>query len=155
MQCLSCACRRQIGLQLEHILRKRIATAPEIAAQGARGQLIAARSATQSEINPARIKRVQSSKLFRDDERGMVWQHDPTGADPDPFRSAGDMTDHHRRRGAGNSGKVMMFRQPISMITPFLGVAGQIESVAKGQRGVAPFDDGRKIEQGIIFHRLA
>ncbi len=82
----------------------------------------------------------------------MIWQHDAAGADANGLRSAGDMRDHDRGRGAGNAGKIVMFRYPIAMITPTLGVLGKVERVAKSKRGVAAFDNWREIEQRKIFH---
>ena len=133
-------------------MRKRIAVAAEIAAQRPRGQLIAPRRATEPEVDPARIKRVQGAKLFRDHEGGMVRQHDPARADPDAFRAAGDMSDYDGGRSAGNAGKIVMFRQPVAVVAPFLSVPREIERVAKSERCVAAFDDRREIEQGKIFH---
>src|SRR6266540_1824765 len=83
----------------------------------------------------------------------MVRQHDPARADPDAFGAAGDMSDYDGGRSAGNAGEVVMFRQPVAMVAPFLSVPREVECVAKSECCVAAFDDRREIEQGKIFHR--
>ena len=63
------------------------------------------------------------------------------------------MADDDRSRGARNARQIMMFREPIPMITPALRVLREIDSVAKRERRVAAFDDGREIENGKARHR--
>src|SRR4029078_1279607 len=99
-------------MSLENVLRECIAAAAEIATQRPRGQLIASRSATKPEVDPAGIKRVQRAKLLGDNERSVVRQHDPARANPDAFRAASDVSDRDRSRSAGDAGKIVGFRQP-------------------------------------------
>ncbi len=83
----------------------------------------------------------------------MVRQHDPARPDPHGLGAARDVSDHDRSGGTGNPGKVVMFRYPIAVITPSFGVLGEVERVAQSQRCVTTFEDRRKIEQRIVFHR--
>src|SRR5690242_12541577 len=121
--------------------------------QGPRGQQITPRRTTQAKIDSPGIKCGQRSKLFRNHQRRMVRQHDSARPDTDALGPTGDMTNHHRGRGAGDSGKVVMFRQPIAVITPALGMLGEIEGVAKGERRVATLNDRRQVEKGKMLHR--
>ena len=62
----------EISLQLQNVLRKSVAAAPEIAAQGASGALVAARGAAQPEVDPPRVKRFERAELLGDHERRVV-----------------------------------------------------------------------------------
>ena len=41
---------------------------------------LAAGRTAEPQINPVRIKRGKRAKLFRNDQRRMIWQHDAAGA---------------------------------------------------------------------------
>ncbi len=59
----------------------------------------------------------------------MVGQHDSTRAHTDRTRAAGDMRDQYSGRGTRNTGHVVMFRQPVSMVTVAFSMTGKIERV--------------------------
>src|SRR5262245_2171480 len=84
----------------------------------------------------------------------MVRQHDPSGTNADALGSFGNVSNDDRGRSAGDTGKVVMFRQPIAVVTPFLNVPGKIEGIAEGESGVATLNDRGKIKDGEIFHRV-
>ena len=83
----------------------------------------------------------------------MVRQHDPAGADADAFSFCPATWPITTEVAAlAMPGEVVMFGQPVAMIAPLLRVLREIERVAESQRGVAAFDDGRKIENGEPRH---
>ena len=82
----------------------------------------------------------------------MIRQHDAARADPNRFRSAGDVSNYDRGRRARDTRQIMMLRQPVAMISPFFGVLREIERVSKRRERIATFEDRRKIENGIRFH---
>ncbi len=98
----------EVGHQFLQILRERIAAASQVAAQRPGRPLVAAGSAAESQINPAREQRFQGPELLSDHQRRMIGQHHSTGTDADPRRAAGDVCNHHRSGGAGDSRNVVM-----------------------------------------------
>src|SRR3546814_4248943 len=58
------------------------------------------------------------------------------------------MAERHRRRRAGDARHRMMLSHPEAPVAPAFGMAGEIEGVAKGEGGIAPFHDGREVEDG-------
>ena len=51
-----------------------------------------------------------------------------------------------RQCGGGDAGLALMFGQPVTIITPALGVLREIDGVTKRERSVAAFDDRTKVE---------
>ena len=133
--------RTEVRLQLQHVLRKSVAAAPERTAEGAGGELIAPRRATQTEIDAARIKRLERAELFGDDERRVVRKHYPASADADASRFSGDVSDDDRSGRAGDPRKVVMFREPVAMVSPLFCVLREIDRISKRQRRIAAIDD--------------
>ena len=142
------AAAREIGHQLQHVLREVVDVAGEGAAQRPRGALVGARRAAEAEIDAAGIERLQGAELLGDDQRRVVGQHDAAGADADGRRAGGDMADHHRGRGAGDAGHVVVLGQPVAAVAQALGMPGEVEGVAQGLAGVAALDDRREVEDG-------
>ena len=62
------------------------------------------------------------------------------------------MPDDDRRGRACDAGKIMMFREPETMIAPGLGMLREIDRVVKRQRRVAAFDDRREVENRKARH---
>src|SRR4051794_1073394 len=69
------------GLQLEDILWEGIAAAAKAATKRARGELVTTRCAAKAQIDAARVERLERAELLRNDERGMIGQHDSAGTD--------------------------------------------------------------------------
>jgi hypothetical protein len=82
----------------------------------------------------------------------MVGEHDSARANANAARFRSDGADDDRCRRAGDSGKIMMLRQPETIIAPFLGVLRKIDSITKSQRRITALDDGGQIEQGKPRH---
>jgi hypothetical protein len=133
--------RTEVRLQLDYVLWESVTAAAERTAESAGRELIAPGRATQTEIDAAGIERLERAELFGDDERRVVRKHDPAGADPDAFRLASNMADDDGSRRAGDARKVVMFRQPVTMVAPTLCVLREIHRVSEGQRGIAILKD--------------
>ena len=80
--------------------------------------LVGSGSTPESKIDAVWIERGERAELLRDDERGMVRQHDAAGADADCFSTAGDVADDDGRGGAGDARHVVMFGEPKTMVAP-------------------------------------
>ena len=65
-------CPRQIALQFQNVLREGIG-GHRIAAQRPQGVLVAARRASQTKIDPARVQRFQRAELLGDGQRRSGW----------------------------------------------------------------------------------
>jgi len=76
----------KIAHQLDDILRKGIDVGVEIAPQGACGELIGARCATDAQVDAVGMERGQCTELLRHHQRRMVRQHDATGGRPGWWR---------------------------------------------------------------------
>jgi hypothetical protein len=85
----------------------------------------------------------------------MIGQHDAAGADADGRGAAGDMADDDRRGGAGDAAHVVMLGQPVAAKTQPFRVAGEVERVAEGERGIAARDDRGQVENGEGDHGSA
>jgi hypothetical protein len=138
--------RSQQSLQFHDIAGEIFGARPEIPAQRARRALIGAGCAAETEIDAAPVKRFQRAELLCDDERRVVRQHDAARSDADGFGAAGDIADHHRGRGAGDAGHVVMFCKPESLVIPAFGVSREIERIAEGLRRIAALIDRRQIQ---------
>ena len=62
------------------------------------------------------------------------------------------MSDDDRGRGAGDAGHAVMLGQPEALVAELLGVARQIQRVAKGLGGVAAFEDWREVKDRQWLH---
>jgi len=82
----------------------------------------------------------------------VVGEHDPASAHPDRRRAGSDVSDRNRGRSAGDAGHVVVLGEPKAAVAPTLGVAREVDGVGESARGVAPFDDGREIEDGERDH---
>ena len=143
----------QIGPQLHHILRKAVfSVAGEMAPQSMRSEAVRARGTPQTQVDPARVQRGQRAELLGDHERRVVGQHHATGADPNLLRATRNVTHQDCGCRTRHPVHVVMFRDPIAVISPALGVTRQIERVTQRLRGIAAFDDGAEIENGKWLH---
>ncbi|MCY1170616.1 hypothetical protein D9M73_106960 [compost metagenome] len=143
----------EIALQLDHILRKGIGVAVEIAAHRARDDLVRARSAAEPQVDPPGKQRVERAELFGNGERRMVGQHDPARADADGGGRIADMRQHHRCRRAGDAGHAVMLGGPIARKAEPFDMRCNVGGIGQGLRHTAAFNDGDEIEQGIVGHK--
>ena len=140
---------RQVPLQFQHIVGEALFVGGvQVAAQRHRGVAIGARCPAQAQVDAAGVQRGQRTELFGHHQRGVVGQHDAAGAHADALRAARDVADQHRSGRTRHTVHVVMLGHPVAAITPGVGVAGQVQRVLQRQRRVAPFDDGREIQDG-------
>ena len=71
---------------------------------------------------------------------------------PDRRRPVRDVPDDHRGRRADDTRHVVVRGNPEAAVPPSLRVLRQVQAVAQGERGVAPFRDRRQIEDGKSGH---
>ncbi|EPZ85508.1 hypothetical protein BURCENBC7_AP5996 [Burkholderia cenocepacia BC7] len=144
---------REIALQLRDVVRKRVRTADQVAAQRARRGLVGAGRAAQAEIDAPRIQRRERAELFGDHERRVVRQHDAARADPDRPRRARDVADHDGGGRTRDPRHVVMLGQPVAPVAPAFRVLREIDGVAERLRGVGAGRNGGEIEYGKRCHR--
>ena len=108
--------------------------------------------APEPEVDPPGVERVERAELLGDNQRRVVGEHDPASAHPDRRRAGSDVSDRNRGRSAGDAGHVVVLGEPKAAVAPTLGVAREVDGVGESARGVAPFDDGREIEDGERDH---
>jgi hypothetical protein len=103
-----------------------------MAAQGAHGRLIAARRPAKTQINTARIESIQRAKLLGYHQRGMVWQHNAARAQVQGGGVCRQIANQYRCRSAGDTYHVVVFSQPVAVVTTLFGQLSKIERVRKG-----------------------
>src|SRR5690606_21744022 len=123
--------------EFHDIARERIWVRVEVAAQGARCDLIGARSPAQAQVDAPGVERLKRAELFGNDQRRMVRQHDAAGAHTYGGGAARNVTNEYRRGSAGNAWHAVVLGPPVAMKAERLGVAGQLQAVAEGSGGVA------------------
>ncbi|MNC29208.1 hypothetical protein D3C75_774490 [compost metagenome] len=139
----------EVAHQLTHVRRKIIHLAAALAAQRLHGALISTGRAAKTEIDAIRIERGQRAELLGDHQGRVVRQHDAAGPQPQGAGGAGQMADEHGGGGTGDPRHVVMFRQPVAVIAPALGMPGQILRMTKRLGRQATFGDGHQIQDGI------
>ena len=98
------------------------------------------------------VERLQRAELLRDHQRRVIRQHDAARSDTDGPGAAGNIADHHGRRGAGDAGHVVMLGEPESLEPPAFGVLREVERIAEGLGRIAALIDRRQIEDGKRNH---
>ena len=107
---------------------------------------IAARGASDSEVDASRMERRERAELFGNDERRVIGKHDAPGPDANVRGTARDMRDDDRRRGAGDAFHVVVLGQPEAFVAEALGVTGEVEAVAKRNARRRALGDVREVE---------
>ncbi|CAM5393987.1 hypothetical protein SHIRM173S_12743 [Streptomyces hirsutus] len=87
--------------------------------------------AAQAHIDAPGEKRLQYPELLGHDERLMIGQHDPAGADADRPGRRGDGGGQYGRRGAGDSGHAVVLRDPEAVVAELLQLPRQAHGVAQ------------------------
>ena len=142
----------EITLQLDHVAGEVIGIALQVPAKGVRGALVGAGRAPKAKVDAPRIERIEGAELLRDDERGVVREHDAARAHPDRGRPARDVADDDGGRRARDPGDVVMLGDPVAAVPETFRAAGEIERIAHGPRGTATLGDGREVEYGERGH---
>ncbi|KAG0733776.1 hypothetical protein G6F23_013020 [Rhizopus arrhizus] len=93
---------------------------------------IAAGRAAQTQVDTAWIQRFQGAELFRNDQRGMVGQHDAARTAPQRAGVAGHVADQHRRRAGRHAVDVVVFSQPEALVAQALHMLSHGHGVAEG-----------------------
>ncbi len=145
--------RLEIVEELDHVLREAVDVAGERAAERPRRRHVGAGGAAEAEVDAPGMEGGERAEGFRHHQRRVVGEHDAAGADADRRRAGGDMGDHHRGRGAGDAGHVVMLGEPVAAIAETLRMAGEVEGVAERRAGVTALGDGREVEDGEGDHR--
>jgi len=96
-----------------------------ITAQRPQRCLIGAGRTAETEIDPARIQRLERAELLGDYVRRVVRQHDAARADAQGLGPSGDVRDHERRRGGRHARHVVVLGDPQARVTPRLGLAAE------------------------------
>jgi hypothetical protein len=120
----------EIALQFDHILREGVAVALQPAAHRAAtiwSEPGARPSPDRSDPGTER----RAYRTARRHQRRMVGQHDAPRPDPDRLGRCRDMRDHHRGRGAGDTGHAVMLGHPIAAETEALCMPGKIGGVGE------------------------
>jgi hypothetical protein len=94
------------------------------------------------------MQRSQRPELFGYDQRRVVGQHDPAGADPDGARAGRDVRERDRGGGAGDARHVVVLGHPEAPIAQRLGTAREVERVPQRLAGVGVLGDGGEVEDG-------
>ena len=101
------------------------------------------------------MERCERSKLFSHHERSVIGKHDATRAHTNALRAGCDMRNQNRGCGTGNARHVVMFRQPETLVSPFLRMSCEIECVDKGVGCRCSLGDGCKVQDGKGDHAAA
>ena len=96
--------------------------------------------------DPSGVEGSECAELLRDHERRVIWKHDPTGADADRARPAGDVRDHDSGRCARDAARVVMLCKPEALVARPLGVLREVERVAQRTRHRPTLHDRGKVE---------
>ena len=91
------------------------------------------------------MERLEHAEALDDSDGGGLAELHRGGADANPVGGGGDLTDQHRGRRAGD-GDEMVFGDPVALVSPLLGVLGEVDRVAQRGGGVAALADRREVE---------
>src|SRR5687768_4810537 len=83
----------------------------------------------------------------------MIWQHDSSGAQFYFLGLISQMRDQYFGRRASQTGSIMVFRNPETMITQFFGKLSQFGSFLNGLARRTTFAD-RRLVQDTKFYML-
>ena len=135
----------EIMPQLIEHLRKVLAIGAT-AAQRPGGSHVGAGRAAETQIDAARIQRLQGAELLGDLQRRVVRQHDAARADADTLGTSGQIANDHRRGGAGDADHVVMLGHPEALVAQLFGLPGQLQTVAQGLCRGRVQGDGTEIQ---------
>jgi len=122
------------------------------AAHGGGGEAVGAGGATEAEIDPAGVHRLEEFEGLGDAERRVVRQHDAAGANADALGAAGDVADHEFRAAAGEADEVVMLGIPRAVVAEAVGRLGEEDRVFDRLGGAASGGDGTQIKNGQDGH---
>ena len=126
--------------QLGHIARE-LVRGLEIAPQGACGCPVGSGRPTKTQVDAARVQRLQSTELLGDHQRRMVGQHDSARTDADAARARSHMADDDGGCGAGDARHVVVLGQPEPLVYESVGGLGEGQGLVHGATEIAAFDD--------------
>ena len=107
-------------LKLQDIVREVFDACAKIATQRLHSEPIGTRSATNTKINPIRVESGKRAKLLRHQEWCVVGQHNAARTHPNSLRSRRQVSHHYGRGRARNAGHIVVFRNPVSVVSPGL-----------------------------------
>jgi hypothetical protein len=92
------------------------------------------------------MQRLERPELLGDHERRVVREHDPSRPDTDRRGRIREVCDHDRRRCAGDPVQVVVLGDPVPLVAESLGVAHEVDRVAKRLRRSPALDDRCEVE---------
>jgi len=116
-------------------------------------QLVGSRRPAEAEVDPAGMQRRERAELLGDHEWRVVREHDPARAHPDRRCARGDVRDHDGGRSAGDAGRVVVLSEPEAVVSPALGVLGQVERVPQRIGRRCARNDWREVKDRDREHR--
>ena len=137
-----------IELLGEVVGAERGGTAP----QGARRPLVRAGRTPDTEVDAARVQRVERAELLGDDERLVVGQHHTARADADPLGDGRQVGDQHGRRGARDPRHPVVLRHPVAPEPEILDELDELRAGRQRGRRRRAGTDGGEIENGERHH---
>lgn len=140
--------RIEVAPHLRH-LRRKVLGAGLAAAQGLGRPRVGARSSPDTEVDAPREEGGKGAELLGDHVRGVVGEHDATGADLDPFGGGGHLPYENGGRGGRHRGHVVVFGDPVAVVAELLCLTGEFDGLEQclGGRALA-VPDGGEVEQG-------
>src|SRR5215203_6659276 len=118
------------------------------AAQGRGRDGVGARCTSYTEVDALRMQRLQYTEGLGHLERGVVGEHDPPCANPDPLRYASDLPDHDLRSRAGDARQVVVLGQPVAFVAELVSEPSKLERVAERLGAVRARTDRRDVQDG-------
>ncbi len=121
-------------------------------AQRPAGDGVGAGSASDAEVDPTGVGRLEQRELLGDHERRVVGQHHPATADPDPLGGRGEQGDDDRRVGRGHRRHVVVLGDPVALVAVLVGGAGQSHGRPDGVGGGLVGAHRHQVEDGQAGH---
>ena len=134
---------RQLGQLLRKIIRRGQAPIP-LERKGCKG--VAARRATDRQVDAIRIEAAQHAEHLGDLQRTVVRQHDAAAADSDAAGRTGDRGNQHFRRGRRQHRRAVMLRHPVAVKAPAIRESRQLDGPMERVPAGRTFGDWRLIE---------
>src|SRR5699024_9431995 len=110
--------------------------------------LVRSRCPAKPQVDSARVELFQRAELLSDDIGSMVGQHDTAGTNPNGVAAFRDMAYHNRRRCAADPRTVVMVDHPDTVVSPALGMGGEITRIIERLTGTPLLGNTNKFKNG-------
>ena len=88
-----------------------------------------------AKVDAAGMKRLEHPEALDDGDGRRLAELHRGGADANRVGGGGDLADQHRRLCAGHGDEVVL-GDPVALVSPLLGVLGEVDGVAQSRCGV-------------------